>query len=487
MNFSFTGFFTLLACLALPFLRLRQSLMLVACASFIGSYAIGGIDGDAHVLPGPILGVCYCAWLAVRVLLRGLWRVPPFPGKGVLLPFIAYAVLVTVGAPLVFGGSISVVQPGQVSEGIREAAPLQFTSSSVAQLAYVVFDAVLLCAAVRAAQRPGFSSGWPVRVFLWIATALAAAVVAEAILNVAGVPLDLFGMLMGESFDTLRPDRYALDAVFGLPIRRAQAIFGEPSFYSVFMTGAFGAALIRLRARPRVDTLACMATIAVGLMLSFSTTAIVALGVVAVMAVFVPINARPGATFDADAARRSRRNRRLFLIAFGVIALALVVALLKSDAVFDYLFGKLTDTEGYESGNYSSGAERLYWDITAAMAMVQSYGIGIGAGATRASSFLLNTGAAYGVIGLLVVAIVVGMLVRALYRRASYADDADVRAAIVMWLGWFIALAFSVPDGFAMFYVWIHLGFVLAMLARERWTMPRWWRALGLGGRGLEA
>lgn len=478
---SFTGVFTLLACLALPLLRLREALMLVASASFLGTYAIGSDDG-VHVLPGPLLAVCYCAWLAVRLLFKGLWQVPPFPGKRLFVPFLAYAALITIAAPILFGGRILVIQPGQVSEGIRQATPLQWSSSSVAQLAYLVFDAVLLCAAVRAMQRPGLRIGWPVRVFLVLATAFAVGVGLEAVLAFAGWPVDLFGFVMGPEFGEFRDDRYALGDVLGLPIRRAQAVFGEPSFYSVFMTGAAGAALVLARARPSRATVGRVALVSVALLLSLSTTAVVAFALTMVMAVLVPIDAKPAAA----GAPGSGRRRTLFLVGFALLAVVLVVALLQSDTIFNYLFGKLTDTEGYEDGNYSSGAERLFWDVTAAVAMLDSYGVGIGAGATRASSFLLNTGASYGLPGLLLLGVCVGLLLRALYRRAPFPEDANVRAAIVMWLGWFIALAFSVPDGFSLFYIWIQLGFVLAVLARERWAMPSWPALSRRRGRRLE-
>ena len=461
MNPSFTSLFAVVACLALPLLRPRSALVLVAFGSFIGTYAIGSEDG-LKILPGPLLAASYCLWLGLKALAHAKARVPTFLGSRRLWPFIAYAVIVTIGAPIVFGDRLSVIRPGAVSEGIREALPLQFSSSSIAQLSYLLFDAILLCVAVRVGRRPGMGIGWTLKIHQRFAVFFATAVSLEAALGLIGLPIDVFSWVMGNSFTEFRPDRYALDAVFGFPIRRAQAIFGEPSYFSVYMTGLFGASLIQARARPSSATLFRLALILLGLLVSFSTTATLGVVLIGVIAAFVPVVAGPVTPEQAHAARR---RQRVFMIALVVVAATLVVTVVLSDSVFDYLFGKLSDVEGYEDGNYSSGAERLFWDLVAGQALLDSFGVGVGAGGTRASSFILNFGASFGVVGLLLLFGLVVSLLRTLYKRTSIPQDVDLRATITMWIGWFIALAFSVPDGMSFFYIWIQLGFILALMA----------------------
>lgn len=464
MNFNWMSVFTLLACLALPWLRPRAALMLIAVGSFFGSYAIAFEDG-LKILPGPILAAFYCFWLGLAAMWGRRWKVLPFPGSQALRLFIVYAVLLTAIAPLLFGSRISVIRPGAIADGIREALPLQFTSSSIAQLAYLVFNVILLSAAVHASRRPGARIGWSLNLHLKIAVIFASAVAIETVLGTVGLPLDFFSWVMGDTFTELRPDRYALGDIFGLPIRRAQAVFGEPSFFSVYMTGLFGAALIQARGKSSFSNVLRLMLIAFGLLVSFSTTAVLGLIGVGVLASFVPMDTEPKSGAQA---RTLRNRRRKFLIILVVAAIGVITALATSESLFEYLFGKLTDISGYDDGNNSSGAERLFWDLIAGQALVDSFGLGVGAGGTRASSFILNFGASFGVPGLLLLVALVLLLMRTLYRRAPLPQDRDLRAALIMWIGWFIGLSLSVPDGLSFFYIWIELGFILALIVPQR-------------------
>ena len=454
MVLNFISVLTLLACLSLPFLSARSAFMLVSAFSFSGTYALS-FEGGLNILPGAVLAALLCLWLALKAISAGtLGRIPRFPGAAYLIPFLLYAVIVTVGAPMAFGGKILVVRPNLVSEGVHQAVPLGFSVSNIAQLTYLVLDAMLLIGAAALARRPDFKMSSVISFHFRLAVIMACAVALETILGISGLPIDIFSWIMGPEFGEIRLDRYYLQDLFGFPIRRAQAVFGEPSVFTAYMIGIFGAALFYVRTKPTPRAIFRVLITCAALLASLSTTGIAGMVLIAVLVAFAP------GSGNVDS-RTVRRRHWIFIVALASLIIGVGVAVFSSGAVSDYLFGKLTDTEGYEEGNYSSGAERLFWDITATRAIWNSLGVGVGAGATRASSFVLNIGAAFGVAGLILLAALLRHLWRAFYHRLSLIDDVDVRAASVMCLGWFVGFAISIPDGFIFFYIWILLGFIL--------------------------
>jgi O-Antigen ligase len=471
MIFNFCSIIGLLACLALPLLRPISALSLISFSSFLGTYAFG-VDQGVMVQPGPVVAAAYCLWLGIQRLFGAPVDALPILTRRILWIFILYAVVVTVGAPYIFGSAIAVVRPGRVSEGITVAVPLELTSSSGAQLVYLLISVILVGKAIQVARQDGFRIGTIIRIQEAFAVVFASAVILEAILNIFGLQVDFFNSLMGDTLFDPRNDRYPLTDVIGLPIRRAQAIFLEPSFFSAYILGSWGAALVRVMTDPRMKRILMLLLVSTALALTFSTTAAVGAIVVAGVAVFAPFR-----EFDESSikqASRARVRRWITIALLVVVAILLVVALLSSDTLFDYLFGKLTDTEGFEQGNVSSGAERFYWNAVALQAFLDSYGLGIGAGATRASSFFLNIAASYGILGVGLLVWIMYFLIRYPYREAGISVGGDLRAAIVMFLGWMVGFFISVPDGMSLFYAWIQLGFILGVsLQRTHYVAER--------------
>lgn len=456
MNLGFTSIFTLAACIAIPLLNSRQALLLVALASCMGTYAVEGAGLGFRLLPGAIVAMVFCTFWVLRLVLNRKYGLPNFPGALWLYSFMVYALILTLLAPQIWGSQISVIRPNLVADGIRETQPLELTSSTFGQLIYLFLAIILFLAALSVGRKSCFRISAVLQVQIRIASIMAAIVILETLSGISGKSIDVFSWLMGSSLFEIRLDRYALDDVFGVPIRRGQAIFGEPSYFSAYLLGIWGAAIVRVRSYSNQRRTIQIVLVLMALLCAFSTTAVVGVFVVGVLALQVPL---------ANRKKLHRSSTRmLVMIAVTLIVMALLTAMLTRDAMFDYLFGKLGNVAGYEEGNYSSGAERFYWDLVAFQALMGSWGAGVGAGGTRASSFFLNFIASYGIPGLLLLGGLCIQVVRRTYSRIFFSEDHELRAALLMWIGWIVGLALSVPDGISFFYVWIYLGFLLGHL-----------------------
>ncbi|MEQ9916364.1 hypothetical protein ABRQ01_06810 [Pectobacterium aroidearum] len=460
MIINISTIFCIIAILAFPIMRPLTALMVVALSSFLGTYAFGFEDG-VRILPGPVVAIAYCIWLGMQTLLGMKWRIHK-SGLMWLWFLMVYATIVTVLAPIVFGGSISVIRPGLIEQEVRWTVPLAFTSSTLAQIVYLWLSFILLLKAITEAKKERFELSKTFKFHYLFAVIISIGILIETVLGSIGAKVDIYAWLMGDSFLSLRSDRYALSSIFGLDIHRAQAVFGEPSFFSSYMIGIWGGLIVSARNSPSLGKIYGLGLILVSTLLGFSTTGAIGIALVGLMALLVPLPEN-GSSRSSNSSL-SRVIRKLFIIGIVVLSAMLFTVLLSDDSIFNYLFGKLSDTEGYESGNYSSGAERQYWNIVALRAVFDSYGIGIGAGGTRASSFFINFVAAYGIPGAVIMLFGTIHLMRLLYKKSGYADNSDVKVSIMIFIGWMVGFFASVPDGMSFFYIWIHLGFVISTL-----------------------
>lgn len=425
-------------------------------ASLFGTYVVGG--GIVNVLPGPIVCLFFIGGVIVSHLVRLRFRVLKIPYGGVFLCFLIYSVLVTLIIPELFSGEIQVIKPGYIAEdGVRGTNPLSLSVSNLAQITYVIFDFFIIYLLITYRLKNGNAiQGRVISFNVLVASMLSALVIIEFSFCMVGFNADLFSWFMGSGFMDPRPDRYALANALGLPIRRAQAIMGEPSFYSTYMAGVYGMVLYQLRIKPSAQFVVYLLLILSSLILAFSTTAIFSVFVISIAVFFIP-------TGSSVTKQSNRFVNKILVFLLGLILLcSIMYAVFSSEVVFDYIFGKLTNTDGYEEGNYSSGAERLYWDVTALGALANSYGLGVGAGSTRASSFLLNFMAAFGGVGLVAFLALGYKFLKSIFSD-QYTNDYMTKLSRILCLGWFIGFLISVPDAFSFFYVWIGIGIAMPL------------------------
>ncbi|MGR2682371.1 hypothetical protein [Chromobacterium haemolyticum] len=451
MNFGIALPVTIFCIWLALFSRIQVALLVVAFSSLIGTYVLNE-DLGRSLLPGPIVATAFIA----RYLFRRLVRVEPgvgqFPGRVWLVSLFSYAALITLTVPWLMGGAIEVVRPGLLSEGFRFAVPLDFSISNIAQLAYLAVATGLVFVAVHATKIDGmFSEGYS-RKLVTISCWIGVVIIVDLGLNLILGRVDIFGFLMGEVLGEYRPDRYALEGIFGFPLRRAQGVFGEPSYFSAFMSGTAAASFIYMRSTRKIKDKLIFLIIFSSLLLSFSTTAYISAAIVLIVVAFAPMTRRD---------RVSRGGRGVAFLSVLLLSALVVGLLVSSQTLSSYVFGKFSDTDGFESGNFSSGAERLYWDVTALRAFFESWGLGVGVGSIRASSAFINVAATMGLFGASLFLVIIALVLRRIFGREEVELSVGKQAVAAMLFGWLVAFSISVPDIISFFYFSIGLGVFL--------------------------
>jgi hypothetical protein len=222
-----------------------------------------------------------------------------------------------------------------------------------------------------------------------------------------------------------------------LGVRRMSATFLEPSFLAMHMLivfGYFGLGLGRW-----------LIAALIGLALLASTSSSAYVGLLVLVAIW--------AAWDAK--RIGWKLLPALLLVCGV-----AVALLALDyVVFEGQFFQRLVFDKLDAG---SGKVRQYADYLALKTFSDSYGLGVGVGSTRASSFLATLLATTGIIGFLSFVALFFSIFSGLLCRHD--EDRAIRYALVAaCVGWLL----SVPD-IALPMVWIFVGVGMAASASRR-------------------
>jgi hypothetical protein len=464
VNQAWISLFVLFGTVLIFLSSVEIKLKVVSFASFLGTSFIS--DASAfNVSPGAVLSIFFIASLLLLFIFHGKVVIPKLTIGGCIIFFSLYCFLISIFAPSLFGGSVRVIKPGAVDEGIRFAVPLAWSFSALAQNFYfaVVLLLILVAAYVAVSRTASLSS--MVNFHLAVSFTVASLAILEIIFAISGNKVQIFNYLMGRDFITPREDRYALDQVLGLPFSRAQGIFGEPSYFSAYMTGVFGCLLFMVRVTPGYKNILALLIVSLGLLASLSTTSILGMGLIFLLVIFSPVDCDQSVdSVEAmEAITRKSVAGKVGWVIFLAFIVSLIISVLASDQLYNYIFGKLSDTDGYLEGNYSSGAERLYWDSVAFQAFLDSYGLGIGAGATRPNSFLLTVLSSFGVPGLIVYAGLLFFLLRIVYGKAPRPLQFEQKQLAFLSIGWFCSMMISVPDGLSFFYLWVPVGMLIGL------------------------
>ena len=440
-------------------------LKIISTSSFIGTYVVSG-NTILGILPGALVSVTFVVMLSILNLNGFRVRLHKFRYKCIFFSFIVYSLIITIFSNLFFSNKIYVIQPNAVERGVRGAIPLTYTTSTLAQLSYLIFAAIIFYVSIGySRQNQGFLKKFT-RYQFAMAFTFSFIVLFEIIFGYIGIAVKIYDFLMGPTFTEPRIDRYNLEDTLSFSFGRAQSVFGEPSFFAAYLIGIWGGMVLTLRLKI-IDIRDWLFSlfVLIALLLTFSTTAIIGLFIVTIISLMIRNNERGVISKIEVGTYRDlkiipTRNSYIWqmLLAFFIV---IIFYLYTSDDIFNYYFGKLLDTSDYELGNYSSGAERLYWDMTALSCFIDSYGLGIGAGGTRASSFLVNFVAAYGIPGLFLIISMMYYLVNSLLsvKGSLFSDDQKILA--MTCTGWLVGFSISVPDGVTFYYLWISYGVLL--------------------------
>jgi hypothetical protein len=453
INSGFVSLFCVVICVSLPWFKLQNQLLLVAIGSMFGVYVVGSRDNleTFHLPPGPIIGLCFClVWVIKNTASRNAAKFD-FTGIRYLLILSVYSLLITCISPVLFEGKIFVIRPNAIASQIREAQPISWTTSSIAQSGYLFMSLIMVLAGVKLGGKEVGRLDKVPNVLLKIGVFFSITVILEAIISLLGADFRFWDLLMAENLGDTRPPSPDVN-VGGLSLRRAVTVFTEASTYSTFMLGCVGASIIQFRWQPSFQNGLIIIIILFAIELAFSTTAIIGSFIISMVAM--------GPRLKTEF-RQTRQNIFIkFLPLVGALFLLLFLsATLLSDDYYKFVIGKIFDSDGYEEGNYSSAAERAYWNNVSFQAFLDSYGLGCGAGATRASSFLVSFVSSFGIIGIVSIGFVILEVLEVLYKSR----DAVILSSALMWCGWFVGLSIANPDGVSLFYFWILFGLILAM------------------------
>ena len=387
----------------------------------------------------------------------------PGPGSGRLGPgfwlalCIGWAVLGALFVPRLLADDVAVfvTQRATTSRAGVLLLPLQPVSGNFTQTIYALGSlAVFLCAGRLAAHPGGLSR------LRGAMAALAAVIVASAVLNIGETYLGLPSLLA-----LVRNGGYAVMVggdVGGL--QRMTGTFPEASAFVSFTLPvfAFCFALWLQGERARWPAWAA-AALAVAILLATSTTGYVAmaayLGGVALMQL--------RRVLSAESQRLWRLAvMLLFLALIGIVVLLLVHpgAAAKFSRFYDVVLGhKLAS---------SSGEERMRWNLQGLANLVDSFGLGVGLGSARASSFAVVLLSNLGLLGALLYALFVATVFRAPWLGpAEEGEGGDRRIRSAFRHAFAAALCAAVVSGTVFergpaFYIYAAAASVLGLAAR---------------------
>jgi len=358
------------------------------------------------------------------------------------LPHIFMLALTIVGVsgafllPVIFGGIAHVTPPRQ-----QEAVELlRFGTGNLVQAAYMVCNFLLFIMVARCARNGSISAAQCIR-------ALAVGTSITLGIGFYQIYCDLLHLPWPDAVFNSNTgsaqlfDQSAVGIVQKLGItRRMSSTFLEPSMLSTYLLGMFGLFALALR-RWLLGAITLIA-----LLVSTSTTAIIGVFLV----IFVSM------------IWRAPRNNGFSLKAVTGLTLAAAAAFAVVFAVATGVFAP--NFLGYitEKMQSTSGVTRATLDHIAINTFEESWGLGVGVGSTRSSSFVTTFAASTGLPGLICLLGFFGTLIVQAYRSQSAEIRALGFALATLFVGWVL----SVPD-MTLALVWVLSGIICGLTARQ--------------------
>lgn len=419
----------LLVCAGIWLMALRSdsSLLVALLVSFaFGSTAI--VTLPALGGSSPLTYVVFAIALIVSVLLRRhSFRelnvvLSQQPEAWLLIILALYTIAGAFLLPRIFAGQTTAFVPqrdggGGIAEVLLAPVAGNITQSFYFLLGILLFFALsvlLLQQRTLLALRQGYF-GW-------------------AIAHVVMGFIDFLGKLAGAG-DLLSPIRSAAYAM--LAGDRVGAIWRISGGYSE--ASAFGAMSISLlaftftywRGTHSRLALALSMSLMILLVLSTSTTGYVA---GAILLIFLLLSI-------AGAALRDRlRTHDLVLLVATFLGIGLVLGILLYDQSILDPISDLFETMVVNKASSASGLERAYWNWRSLQSFVDTAGLGIGIGSSRASSWIIAVISQLGVVGALIIGFLTFQIICGVGSRESESDCENrtvarsVRAACFAWL-----------------------------------------------------
>ncbi len=425
MSIEIIGVLLSALCLAAMF-HSRVAALTVLCVAtlFQASAAITLHSLGGSPIPPGYLMIVFLG-LAILIRVGGAQRLlqtldlnrPEF----LLILFVAWAIITAVFMPRLFSGMFEVFPLGADKPGKLLRQPIAPLTSNLAQSVYYVGDLAI------------FLMVGALILSLKSLRPIAIAVVVSVAFNILFVVIDMATYTTGTAsiLDFIRNAGYvqrANDVVLGM--KRVTGFFSETSSFSIHAMGLFAFTFRLWRGGVSIPYtgLLSLATF-IALVMSTSSTAYGAL-IIYLMIVLPRDFSRTDPTLPNGSGRVGRTSFLVSLIPFAgflaAFALALRPDLLNpiEDMINEMLVNKL-DSE--------SGVERMEWNMLALQNVFDSYGLGVGLGSNRNSSFAIALISSTGIIGvflfLLFLARVFGTNHRRIFMNRWAQEDKQIAAA----------------------------------------------------------
>ncbi len=405
MTLSFPGIAVCLALLTLGyFLRAPVIIALFASLPF-GSTAIGelpGLGGSSPLIYA-FFGLLFCASLMVkREFLRDLSCVfTSYWVAWIVGALVLHAVASAVILPRLFAGQTSVIVP--TVNGMSEV-PLSPVSGNITQAAYLTLSALMFfgfCVVLKTRRNITIVRR---AYFTWV--------VVHALLGVVDLGSKLIGA--GDVLLPIRTASYALlTEVEEAGFWRVAGGFAEASSFGGVTLSCLGFTFAYWRVTNSRPALGLTLLLFFLLIASTSSTAYAG-GAVLALALMIGI---------ACAALTGRIvSQDIILLGLGLVGLLVIAVLyLYHEKLFDPVL-HLIETTLLDKASSESARERGYWNYRSLQSFIDSAGLGIGLGSSRASNWPIAVLSQLGVIG----AVLMGCLVFAIVRGVGNYKAAQV-------------------------------------------------------------
>lgn len=357
----------------------------------------------------PLIYVLFAGLLvATTPLRRTFWNDFNWVSAKIRVSWVVYGLLayVVIGSwlfPRLFAGQVSVFVASREKNGVFEV-PLLPVSGNITQTAYFVIGGLIFVAVcvllVRRARFEDVSRGF----------------IMLAIVHATGGLIDFAAKMVGLG-DVLTPLR---TASYEMLTHAEQAgfarIVGLCSEASTFGSIALACLAFTYTYWRETGSRPVFVLSAVLLFLTVASTSSTAYAGLAVLC--IPVAFSIGRSFLAG---RTRVSDLLIVALFLVVATAMMAIVIYSHNV-SASFGHLIDQTIVNKSDSASGKERAYWNYKSLEAFVDTYGLGVGMGSSRASSWPIAVVSQLGVVGAVILAGLLGLLLTGLGKLAPHVD-----------------------------------------------------------------
>lgn len=338
----------------------------------------------------------------------------------IVVALIVYASATALLLPRLFSGETNV---HIVVEGFVVEYPLAPSPGNITQSAYLFLGGLTFLAFCILLQQ---ANRWAA-----VERAFFAFVTIHVALGVVDLGAKMAGA--GDVLAFLRTANYALLVeVLELGFWRIVGAYPEASTFAGYSMPCLAFVFIYWKNTGSTSALALSVVLFTLVVLSTSTTAYASLAVVMfLLSMSILIGAFRGGL--------TSRDLQFFGFAWIGIAIALGTYL-HNERLFEP-FITMLDTMVFSKASSVSGMERAYWNATSIEAFFNTYGLGVGMGSSRASSWLVAVLSQLGIIGALMFAFLVAELVRRAGPSHVHGPDREIvvfaesmRAATIAWL-----------------------------------------------------